>query len=320
MAMRKEWKASMVSEATWIETIPAHTVYGAMMSASKDYSLYVAKRKKGHVASIPRCKRRTQKTFFILGNRITENGIYTRHIGKMRSHEPLPNKPMDSRIACENGKWYLLTPYKTLRQQSENQGRVVSLDPGVRTFLTYFSPSEIGKIGDGQFARIVRLSKHLDALQSKISKASSKGSLRKAFGRAKKRIQNLIDDLHYQSISYLVNKFDVIICPTSNFTSAVKKLKRKIRSKTVRSLMNFAFARFRDRLKSKCELLGKTFMEVCESYTSKTHNITGEVIQNLGGRKTITSQGITLDRDINGSLGIFLKGLVAHPAKAAFVN
>lgn len=171
MAMRKEWKASMVSEATWIETIPAHTVYGAMMSASKDYSLYVAKRKKGHVAS-----------------------------------------------------------------------------------------------------------------------------------------------------SYLVNKFDVIICPTSNFTSAVKKLKRKIRSKTVRSLMNFAFARFRDRLKSKCELLGKTFMEVCESYTSKTHNITGEVIQNLGGRKTITSQGITLDRDINGSLGIFLKGLVAHPAKAAFVN
>jgi transposase len=41
-----------------------------------------------------------------------------------------------------------------------------------------------------------------------------------------------------------------------------------------------------------------------------TANWTGEIKQNLGGAKFIRSEGVKIDRDINGALGIFLKGLV----------
>ena len=33
----------------------------------------------------------------------------------------------------------------------------------------------------------------------------------------------------------------------------------------------------------------------------------------MGGSKTITSNGVTVDRDANGALGIMLKALVDHP-------
>ena len=40
---------------------------------------------------------------------------------------------------------------------------------------------------------------------------------------------------------------------------------------------------------------------------------TGEVIANLGGRKTVVSKdGQQMDRDINGARGIFLRALRDH--------
>lgn len=52
---------------------------------------------------------------------------------------------------------------------------------------------------------------------------------------------------------------------------------------------------------------------VSEAYTSKTHNITGEVKAKLGGAKFTESQGVRIDRDLNGALGIFLRALLAQP-------
>jgi putative transposase len=77
--------------------------------------------------------------------------------------------------------------------------------------------------------------------------------------------------------------------------------------------MSFAFARFRDRLKAKAEVNGNTVLIVDESYTSKTANWTGEIVQNLGGAKAITSRGVSLDRDLNAALGILLKALPDRP-------
>lgn len=318
MSQRKSWKEYMLIEAPWVEEIPAHTIYGAMMDASKDYKMHVKKLSKGQTSSRPRCKKRFQKSFYLLGNRITEKGFYTRKLGVMRSYEKLPNKPKDSRIMKISGKWYLKTPYEKTTKHRESKGGVVALDPGVRTFLTYFSGNEVGKIGDGQFTRLMTLVLHADDLKSRMSKvkAAKRYSMRKAYIRMLERIKNLVKDLHYQSAHYLCNNFDTIIIPECNFSSAVKKRKRKIRSKTVRNLLSFSFAKFRDRLKSVAEVLGVQVVVVNEAYTSKTHAITGEIKNNLGGSKWITSQNLRIDRDINGSLGIFLKGLLAQPTNS----
>ena len=94
------------------------------------------------------------------------------------------------------------------------------------------------------------------------------------------------------------------------------KAKRKIGRKTVRSLLTWAFARFRDRLISKAELLGRNVLIVSEAFTSKTANWTGEIVWKLGSRKTIKSGGLTVDRDVNGAFGILLKALADRPVKA----
>ncbi len=312
MAGRKIWKAQLVEEAPWIKEIPAHTIYGAMATADKDYKKVIRQRAGGMTNSLPRCRRKVHKSCFILGNSITEKGIYPRFIGRIRSAEKLPNKPMDSNLIRDlDGRWYLSTPYETPVQHTETQG-ICALDPGVRTFITGISSTSCFKIGSGAFGRIVRLCHRLDDLVSKASK-EKKRSFKRAIGRARVRIRNLIDDLHYQVIGYLTRTYKTIVFPEADFTSAVLKATRKIRTKTVRAIMAFAFARFRDRLKAKAEVTGNTVLIVDESYTSKTANWTGEIVQNLGGAKSITSKGVSLDRDLNAALGILLKALPDRP-------
>lgn len=304
------------SEMHWFKEIPAHVIYGAMRDADKDYRLAIKKRAKGQATNLPRCRKRHQRSFYILGNAITPQGIYPRLLGKLRSAEPLPNKPADSRIVFEAGKWWLRMPHESTVVQTENQGRVCAIDPGIRTFASIYSLEGVGKIGAGAFNRIQRLAAHLDDLISRTAKEKSlqrKLRMRLAQARMRLKIRNLIADLHWQTAGWLFRHFDTVVFPDGNFTSAVKKAQRKIRAKSVRSLLSFAFAQFRDRLKSKAELLGKTVILVCESYTSKTHNITGEIKQKLGGAKTTESRGIRIDRDLNGALGIFLKALAVRP-------
>ena len=70
---------------------------------------------------------------------------------------------------------------------------------------------------------------------------------------------------------------------------------------------------FGQRLEAAAKRVGKAVLRVNEAYTSKTASWTGEMKQ-IGGTKTITSGGITVDRDLNGARGIFLRALVDTPS------
>ncbi|KAL6041057.1 Transposase [Balamuthia mandrillaris] len=54
----------------------------------------------------------------------------------------------------------------------ENQGSIVALDPGVRTFMCGYSPTEgtVREFGRNDFGRLWRLNMHADALQSKVDR------------------------------------------------------------------------------------------------------------------------------------------------------
>ena len=54
---------------------------------------------------------------------------------------------------------------------------------------------------------------------------------------------------------------------------------------------------------------------VNEAYTSKTCSWSGEIVPNLGGRRVVAgSDGVRVNRDINGARGIFLRALGDTPA------
>jgi putative transposase len=212
--------------------------------------------------------------------------------------------------------------------QSENQGRVIALDPGVRTFLTYFTPDELGKLGDRDFGRIQRLCFFLDDLISRQSSAKpqAKRRMKKAEKRLRLKIKNLIKEAHHQIANWLTTNFDIILLPTFETSQMSTKAKRKLNKKSVRAMLTWSHYSFQQFLLHKAKERNKTVLLVNEAYTSKTVSWTGEIDHKLGGKKRIVSKSTDtwMDRDINGARGIFLRALVdtpfLEPFKNAFIN
>ena len=280
-------------------------------------------------------KRDPRQSVNIPGSAISPNGIYHTISGAgLRYAEALPGKRVgkasksgvpamaDGRLLLENGRWYLCVPETCTINTPENKGRIVAIDPGIRAFATFYSPDEVGQIASGDYGRLVRLAQHLDDLLSRLDKKRKEGrvsarrrqGMRKAANRMRAKFKNLVDELHWKTIRFLVSNFDVILLPTFETSQMVQRGARKIRAKSVRSMLTFSHYKFAQRLEWKCAALGKTVVRCCEAYTSKTASWTGEIIQNLGGRKWIKSGGEKVNRDINGSRGILLRcSLGDHP-------
>jgi putative transposase len=279
-------------------------------------------------------KRDPRQSINIPGSAISPAGIYHTISGAgLRYAEALPEKRVgknsksgiptmaDGRLLFENGRWYLCVPETITITKPENQGRIVAIDPGIRAFATFYSPDECGQIADGDYGRLVRLAQHLDDLLSRLDKKRKEGrvtarrrqGMRKAANRMRAKFKSLVDELHWKTIRFLVSNFDVILLPTFETSQMVQRGARKIRAKSVRSMLTFSHYKFAQRLEWKAASLGKTVIRCCEAYTSKTASWTGEIIQNLGGRKKIKSGGLVVNRDVNGARGIFLRALGDHP-------
>jgi putative transposase len=264
-----------------------------------------------------RSRKHPEQSCFIPSSAIKEEGIYPRVSGKgLRYAESLPESLMDSRLIWRAGIWFLALPRKEQHvPYGDNQARVVAIDPGVRTFATFYSDDSCGHIGEADFSRIQRLALHLDDLYSRMAKAG-KQKIRKmklAAARMREKIKNLIDELHHKTALFLVTNFDHILLPTFETSEMVGKIGRKIRNKTVRNMLTFAHYRFKMFLKHKAFEYGKHVQDVCEAYTSKTHPETGEV-RNIGSAKRIRLQsGDWVNRDEVGARNILLRALVDSP-------
>ncbi|MEN8220823.1 MAG: transposase [Pseudomonadota bacterium] len=263
-----------------------------------------------------RSRKNPTQSCYIPKSAIKEAGIYPRVSGKnLRYSEALPDVPLDGRLVYQYNEWFLSVPQLKETHVAENQGRVVALDPGVRTFQTFYSEFMAGHIGYDDFGRIQRLCHHLDNLISRTSKAKSKAKIRmkKAQAMMRKKIKNLVKEIHFKTARFLVDNFDVILLPTFETQQMSGKSGRKLRSKTVRAMLTWSHYQFKMRLKNKALEFGKKVIDVCEAYTSKTVSWTGEV-KKVGGSRVIKAGGIEMDRDLNGARGIFLRSLVDSPA------
>ena len=176
----------------------------------------------------------------------------------MRMAERLPTQKNQniSRLTLRHGQYHLAVPYDERRPpQRENQAQVVSLDPGVRSFMTWYTNDSVGKIGEGAFFRIQRLCERLDDLLSRAAKspARRRRNMRRAVGRMRLRVENLVQELHRKAACFLVDNFDVILLPSFETSEMVERGRRNIRSRTVRNLLSLAHYRFKLFLKHKAD-------------------------------------------------------------------
>ena len=310
----------------WTTQCPRHIRVGAVSDAQKAVT---AARKKWKETGEPqrvkfRRKKNTTKSFYLCAQFIKNNGFYVRLLGDMKYTEPLPAKPQgpgkkaerdyasevkDSRVVMEHDRFYLNVSYIEKTKPRDSSGDIVALDPGVRTFLTMYSEKAFGWLGHHAINRIQRLCQHADNLYSRASqvKRPLRRTLRKCAQKIHVKIQNLVDELHKKVAHFLCTNFDVILLPTFETQQMVKRGARKIRKKSVRQMLTLSHYQFKVFLKQKAQELGVLVVDANEAYTSKTISWTGNIVENLGGAKTITdADGNRCDRDLNGARGIFI--------------
>ena len=273
-----------------------------------------------------RSRKNPRQTFTVQANCVSDLGIYRSKLGDLRMAEKLPTPENRNicRLSLRYGQYHLSVPYdEKLPPERENQARVVALDPGVRSFLTWYCTDSVGKIGEGAFFRIQRLCERLDDLLSRAAKSPSRRrrNMRRAANRIRLRIENLVIELHRQAARFLVDNYNVILLPGFETSEMVERGRRRIRSKTVRNLLTLAHYRFKSFIRHKAVETGVIVLDVDEAYTTKTVSWTGELLENLGGASVVVGQdGERMDRDYNGARGIYLRALGDIPALRALLS
>jgi putative transposase len=201
------------------------------------------------------------------------------------SSEPFHTDLEGTRIVREGSRYFVIIPQKRRYQVPENQRiDAVALDPGVRTFQSFYSEVLHGKIGEGDFQRIYRLCLFLDKIYSKMAKARcrQKRRLKQAAERMRWKIFDLIEELHKKMANFLCRTFDRIFIPSFETSQMVTKL----HSSTARNMMTFAHYRFKEFLKAKGQEFMCQVIECTEAYTSKTCSYCGK-IHKIGSKKVI---------------------------------
>ena len=210
--------------------------------------------------------------------------------------------------ACENQASNDDTKSSTVSNEKDNKW--VSIDPGLRTFITMFSPTvgEAFKFADGDVSRLVRLCRHLDKL---MSKRRSK-RVNHAAARLRLRIRHLVDDVHWKAIKFLLEKYNNIILPPFQVSQMVKRANRRIRSKTARSMLTWRHYDFKQRLLQKAKMCEANVYIMGEEYTTKTCTNCMQINERIGGNKVFycSKCQVKVDRDLGGARNIFLKNVL----------
>jgi len=176
--------------------------------------------------------------------------------------------------------------------------RIISLDPGIRKFLVGYDPrGETVFIGEKASEKLIQLLLDIDKIEDPKIKYLKW-----------KKAKNMVSELHWKTISFLIENYDTIILPDFRVSQMLKK--KKLGRKTKRLMCMFSFYSFKEKLKWKCNTYGKKLVIVDESYTSCTCGMCGK-INKTGSNEVFhcVGCGVELDRDVQGSRNILLKNI-----------
>jgi len=256
-----------------------------------------------------------------------------RALDKIHLTETVPKEAIDQAVTVtfDKGRWFInVQQHITTKAETQGAVRCVAIDPGVRTFATCYSPSEVIVAGDRLAQeKLFPLMKRVDGLLSQRQRIYNQFAkdvkfddlpqwaqdrlryIQRTMSRLKAKKEDLVRDLHQRLAHYLTENYDVIFLPHFGTKSMVRrKAGRVIRRNTCRQMLDLGHYKFKLMLKWLAKKKGKRVIDANESHTSKTLSHSGEVISNLGGREFINDGALRIHRDINGARGIFIKTIL----------
>ena len=228
-------------------------------------------------------------------------------------------------VIREKNRYYFCLPMTQTKKKITQPYHCVALDPGVRTFQTFYSEDVgvAGKLGNGIDKTLFQIAKKEDKLKSFIDTTSFEDAkvvlrskrhrynLKKRCFLLRTKIKNIVNDLHWKSCHYLCSNFKNIFLPEFGVKNMTKKSPsrfRAISSNTTRSMLTLSHYKFKERLLYKSQTMGCKVHICNESYTTKTCGKCGN-IQHVGRKEVFlcTKCEFKIDRDYNGARNIYLK-------------
>lgn len=216
--------------------------------------------------------------------------IYEKETGRYFLHYPVERD------------WY---PSDDIRNDSQIKyvvrgERLISLDPGIRKFMVGYDPEGLS-IFIAEKASI-----ELTNLLLEIDCKNSHGYTKNY--KEWKRIKNLVSELHWKTISYLIENYDIILLPDFRISEMIKS--KKLSRMVKRLMCMFSFFSFKEKLKYKCDMHNKKLIIVDESYTSCTCTRCGFINETKGKESLVCSScNLSIDRDAAGARNIFIKNV-----------
>jgi len=208
-------------------------------------------------------------------------------------------------------EYYLLVPITNSPIKEENKyGNFISLDPGLRTFMTGLSETDCFKIGTNVNKIIKKQINRLNKIKQnkkiplKIKKKNEQLINRKIF--------NKVDDLQWKTIKFLTTNFNNILLGDMSAKSIVAKNKSILKQDMKTACLRTRFYDFQKRLEYKCMLTKTNYRLVNECYTSKICSLCGNYNDKLKGEKVYSCIKCkkSIDRDVNACRNIMIKCLM----------
>ena len=222
----------------------------------------------------------------------------------------------DCKIVKYGKDYYLVYSITQNREPKKEKEDILSLDPGVRTFQTGYSPSGIvSKFGEQQSRQLDSLQIRLDSLRSLKSqcKKIQKHRIRIRCLRTELKIKHMVENLHNQVASHISKIYGTILLP--KFSTSVMQIGSSLCSSTKRDLWSLSHYKFQQKLLNLCNRRGSVLYIVEEHYTTKTCGKCG-ILREVGAAKVYCCTQCTYrtDRDVHGARNILLKHITQHGA------
>jgi len=203
----------------------------------------------------------------------------------------------------------LLVPEKIVIDEPMRRRKYISLDPGIRTFMTGITESKIVEIGKNVKGKVLRYIKRNDKIQNN-TEISNEVKVKNDL-LCKKKIDNYIDELQWKTINYLTKNYDNIFIGNMSTKGIISKT-GNLNKMMKRILVNMKLYVFHQRLKYKCFQRGTNYKLVNEYCTSKMCSNCGHINEHLGSSKVFECGNCDtiMGRDVNGCRGILIKSQI----------
>jgi len=332
LVMKSDFDIKIGDPMSWQKEIPYDTRQEAISDAITAFKSALTNSKRNNIthfeisfrskkALTSQSFRVNKKTFDVSSlslfpRRLKENAqlrVRRRDKKKLDQFQQIENNFNIVKIKPDN--WYLCLPKTKEPPIFENATyKSVFLDPGVRTFQTFYSPDGIcGKIGGEMLDTTLKVlaSRH-DHIWSLIAKgfgtSKTRVNMKHRCAKLRYKMRRVVDDLHWQTCAFLCNNFQNIFLPSFEVSEMVYG--SPLGSKITRRMLQLSQGKFKERLKYFAKTKQRNLYIVNESYTTKTCGSCGNM-QDMEGKRIYTCEKCEceIDRDYNGARNICLRVL-----------